>query len=126
MSFVNVTAPVRKVNGQSYGGFASAYFVEIKKGKSISVYREDERTGKTAVKTFKVGDYAEYDSYNLSYYGKILSITDKTVTIDKNAKYPHINEVSKTRMKIYNFAWRNYDFDLEETAAKNADTMMYI
>lgn len=126
MSFKNVQVPVRKSYGQTYGGGESEYFVEVKKGKSISLYRENERNGKSAVKTFKVGDYAEYDSYNLSYYGKILSITDKTVTIDKNAKYPHINEVSKTRMKIYDFSWRNYDFDLEETAAKNADTMMYI
>lgn len=71
-------------------------------------------------RTFRIGDMAEYDSYNLSYYGTIVSITEKTVTIKE--KY----SPQKRRLKIYDFTWRNYDFDLAQTQAKNSETSMYI
>jgi hypothetical protein len=61
---------------------------------------------------------AEYDSFNLSYYGPIAGITDKTVTIAEPYGNPR-----KHRLKLSEFIWRNYDFDLNETARKNSDTM---
>ena len=89
--------------------------VNVISGKSITVTREGHNPT-----TFKIGDQAEYGSYNLSYYGAIKSITEKTVTI-----VPRFGGGSR-RLKLDTFAWRNYNFDLDRTIAENADTMMYI
>ena len=89
--------------------------VTVVKNEYISIVRDD-----TTTNIFKLGDIAEHSSYNLSYYGEILSITDKTVTIQDrrmNRKY---------RLKLDVFAWRNYNFNLVKVQAENANTMMYI
>ncbi len=93
----------------------SQYTVIINKGDSITVIRKGHEPNE-----FKIGDNAEYDSYNLSYYGKIVSITEKTVTIQDR----HFDR--KYRLKLDTFAWRNYNFNLDKVMADNADTMMYI
>lgn len=95
-------------------GYAS-YNVSIVPGKSITVQRKDEQPNE-----FHIGDEAEYDSYNLKYTGKIVSITEKTVTI--KPKYENKNR----RLNIRAFAWRNWNFDSEKVAAENSDTMNYI
>ena len=95
----------------------STYSVDVTKGQSITVVRND----RNSTRTFKIGDMAEYDSWNLSYYGKIVSITDKTVTIEEK----HF-DTKKRRLKLDHFAWRNWNFDLNKTIADNHDTMMYI
>jgi hypothetical protein len=95
-------------------GYAK-YLVNAVPGESIIVQREGHEP--TA---FEIGDPAEYDSYNLKYTGKIVSITDKTVTI--LPKY----ENRKRRLKIEDFAWRNYDFNAERVAAENYETSHYI
>lgn len=91
------------------------YTVVVTKGAAIAVKRKDH-----PVNIFSVGDMAEYDSYNLSYYGPIVSIGEKTVTI--KCKWTD----KKTRLSFDKFAWRNYDFNVEKAASDNADTMMYI
>ena len=68
--------------------------------------------------TFKIGDVAEYDSYNLSYTAEIVSITEKTVTFDNRGK--------RRRIKLHEFDWRNWDFDAAKTAEQNAITRMSI
>lgn len=93
----------------------STYTIDVEPKKSITVIRDSNSPNK-----FVIGDMAEYDSYNLSYYGEILSITDKTVTI--KPRYGNKN----VRLKLESFAWRNYNFDLNDTVQKNSDTMMYI
>lgn len=86
---------------------------------SITIYREkDGRI--TQTNTFKVGDMAEYDSYNLSYYAAIESITDKTVTIAK--KY----DSKKHRLNMYMFCLRNIDFNLARVQEENHRTSHYI
>jgi hypothetical protein len=90
--------------------------VTIVKGKSITLNSNDGEI----INVFKIGDIAEEDSFNLRYVGTIENITEKTVVIAK--RYGG----SKRRMKIEEFAWRNYDFDAAETAEKNAETSMYI
>lgn len=55
---------------------------------------------------------------NLSYTGAIKAITDKAVTITKYGQ--------NHRLNIYEFCWRNWDFNAAETAARNAETSMYI
>jgi hypothetical protein len=69
---------------------------------------------------FKIGDTAEYDSYDLRYLGEVVSITEKSVTIQP--KYAN----KKTRLKIENFAWRNEGFNLEEVNRENHETSMWI
>uniref|UniRef100_A0A6M3L970 Uncharacterized protein n=1 Tax=viral metagenome TaxID=1070528 RepID=A0A6M3L970_9ZZZZ len=58
-------------------------------------------------KTFNIGDNAEYDSYNLSYVGKITAIKAKYIEITAYGTTKH-------RLDIYSFSWRNWDFDLEK------------
>lgn len=93
----------------------SYYTIVVEAGKNITVIREGEEPN-----TFKVGDKAEYDSYNFSYYGPILSITDKTVTI-----YDNISN-KKRRLGFDTFAWRNWNFNLDKAVADNIETSYYI
>ena len=95
---------------------SSRYSVRVTPKKEITVVSHD--TGKE--NTFKIGDMAEYDSYNLSYYGAIQSITEKTVTI----KEQYCD--TKHRLKLETFAWRNYDFNLAKTQEENYETSHYI
>ena len=71
-------------------------------------------------RTFLVGDKAEYDSYNLSYFGPIKSITKKNVIIT------HKHSDKTTRLPFSTFHWRNIKFDVCETAKRNSETMMSI
>lgn len=69
---------------------------------------------------FRVGDWAEYDSYNLSYTGRIVAIGAKTVTIES---YPGTANARKHRLSIYKFNWRNWNFDAELIARRNSEWM---
>jgi hypothetical protein len=51
-------------------------------------------------KIFRIGDWAEYDSYNLSYDGKICSIGEKSVTIEA---YPGSKCAEKHRLDLWSF-----------------------
>jgi hypothetical protein len=63
--------------------------------------------------TFKIGDRAEYDSYNFRYTGTIVAIGEKTITIEE--KYKNGNEhPARHRLSLENFADRNWDFNAEE------------
>ena len=92
------------------------YTCTIEKNKNIQIdcfYTNSHSPKQTSVK-FEIGDEAEYNSYNLRYTGKIISITEKTVSI-KNA----FNEVS--RLKIADFCWRNWDFNAEKVKQYNTE-----
>lgn len=87
---------------------------EIVPGVSIRLYGIDTNHvdgDKPYDITFKVGDQAEFDSYNLSYVGKILAITEKTVTIEGHSR--------PCRLDIYEFDHRNHDFDLAAINERN-------
>ncbi len=88
----------------------------IEKGKKITLNTNDGEI----INIFKIGDTCEEDSFNLSYHGKIENITEKTIVVAK--KYGG----SKRRMKITEFMWRNYKFDVSESSAENAETSLYI
>jgi hypothetical protein len=83
----------------------------------ITVFR-DRKSGISAGTKLAVGELAEYDSYNLSYTGKITKITEKCVTI--------VSYGTTHRLDLSSFCWRNWDFNAAETAARNAETSMYI
>jgi hypothetical protein len=110
---IQVMTPGRKRMGQIYPPTPTEYAVDVKPGRSIQIYRNG-----TACRSFQVGDEAEYDSYNLNYTGTITAITDKAVSILKYGE--------TRRLNIYEFCWRNWDFDAVKTAARNAEEMMYI
>lgn len=100
-------------------GTPSEYLVRFgktgKKITSIIVYRESHN-GILPGREFKIGDMAEYDSYNLSYYAAIESITEKTVTIAKHY------DSKKHRLDLYKFCWRNHNFDLDKVREENRIT----
>ena len=72
------------------------------------------------MKVFRVGDRAEYDSFNLSYTGEIVSITGKNVIIK-----PDYNQKTK-RLDFYAFSWRNHNFDLVKIREYNHMQSQYI
>jgi len=74
-------------------------------------------------RTFRVGDWAEYDSWNLHYLGQIIAITNKTVTI---VDYPNSHNPRKRRLDLHTFCWRNFSRSVKEKREKNAETSMYI
>lgn len=101
--------------------FMCTYEVRVLKGVSISIARKDSKTGAvTQPRVFSLGDMAEYDSYNLSYYAPIVSITEKTVSIGPNLFG------SNKRLTLEQFCYRNFDFDLERTKRENSETMHHI
>lgn len=101
---------------------------EIIKGVSIRLFglttvnhgRQDNDVFGTYSNTFRIGDTAEYSSYNLRYLGKITAITEKTVTI--------LEDDNRTvhRMSLCAFDHRNYDFNLVEALRHNEEEMKCI
>lgn len=82
---------------------------------NLTIYKEVNGVW-VAGSSFEIGDQAEYDSYNLSYTGAITKLTASTVTIQ-----PKYGNGTK-RLSMYTFAWRNFDFNMAETAARNHET----
>lgn len=96
------------------GGSRDNLNAVVLRNESIRIY--GVYNGKPFDITFKLGDTAEYDSYNLKYLGSIQGITDKGVLI--KPKYSNSNK----RLDLYTFCWRNYNFDLERINAENTET----
>jgi hypothetical protein len=102
------------------------YNIEIEKNVSIRLFGNYKNHVGGPVdfnNTFKIGDEAEYHSYNLSYTGKIISIGEKTVTIQA---YSGTLNQKNHRLSLWEFAWRNWHFDAEKIAQDNFVTMQYI
>ncbi len=118
---VPVTRKVRTRFGQKYGGQDSGMMARIGKRDGVAfIHLTGSYNDKAVDITFKVGDTVEYDSYNLRYLGVIEKITDKRITVQ-----PRYGARRKS-MDLYSFAWRNYNFKLEEALEENAQTSMYI
>ena len=105
--------------GIEYPSVETEYLADIS-GDTIRISREYRNERCTFPKTFRVGDICEYDSYNLSYLGTIVKITEKAVTIT-----PRYSKET-VRLSLYVFCWRNYNFDLEKTEKQNHETSLYI
>lgn len=106
--------------GQKHEGWTNdKYSAEIE-GDTITIRQESGHKGPLE-KTFKVGQLAEYDSYNLSYMGPIVKITPKQVVVahhDINGK--------RSNMDLYSFIWRNIDFDADKKSKENSEAMYYL
>jgi hypothetical protein len=126
--FAAVMSKARKQAGQIYPSVKTKFEAAIEKNDSISIRCVDGYdTGKE--NTFRLGEMAEYDSYNLSYYGPIVAISEKTISIISKydqAKFARGDKVRVHRLDLYSFAWRNISFDVIKQAASNAETSMYI
>jgi len=88
--------------------------------KCIEVHSRNGAGELTSIKMFRLGDIAEYDSYNLKYTGQITSITGKNVIIK-----PRFGSSTK-RLDFRSFAWRNWNFDLDRISRENFETSQYI
>lgn len=114
---------VRVENIEGYSA-ACNYNAEIVPGQSIRIwgtYGNHIKGPQTFDRTSKIGDAAEYDSYNLKYIGNIVRIGPKTVKVKH---YEH--SATCTQLTLEQFIWRNWDLDLEKTARENAETMQCI
>lgn len=115
---IQIHTKARKRFGIVYPAQPTNVMAEIERNKSIRMvgfYNNNQ-----VDITFNMGDMAEYDSYNLSYYGEIVGISTKSVQI----KEKHGGRIH--RLDLNTFMWRNHDFDLEKTIAKNHEERHYI
>jgi hypothetical protein len=94
-----------KRTGIVYGPEPTGFGAAVVAGVSITAAKMTEKGKVGKSKTYKVGDLAEYDSFINQFWGPIVEITNKSVTI--------LNQdgVKKHRLSIYKFVWRNWDFD---------------
>lgn len=102
------------------------YNADIKKNESIRIYgtyKNHVKGPQEFDKTFKIGDRAEYDSWNLKYTGEIVAIGEKTVTIDT---YPGSNNSERKRLDLHTFSWRNWNYNSGKIAEHNSNEMYYI
>jgi hypothetical protein len=116
-----VMTKARKRFGTDYPAQPTTHNADVVKNETIRIF--GNYCSKDYDKTFKVGDIAEYDSYNLSYMGTIVSISDKGVGILPQ----HGCRGGKVqRLGLDEFCWRNHNLDVAAKTAENHETMMYI
>jgi len=94
------------------------YQVELDRNNSITIYKNGQMC-----KSFNIGDEAEYDSYNLIYTGTISRITPKAVQI---TAYPGTLSERRYNLSLYEFCYKNYNFDAQAIAAHNTNESYYI
>jgi hypothetical protein len=116
---VRVMRKAHTRQGVEHPATPTEYLASITKGKSIVIYREKNGTVEICA-SFNIGDRAEYDSFNRHYIGVIDSITDKTVTIVKTRG---VNS-KKHRLDLYEFCWRNYNYDEAQISKDNYEASM--
>ena len=104
-----------------YPAQPTKYAVDIKKNKSISIFEDGKQTA-----SFQVGDTAEYGSYNLHYLGKIIQISETSVTIEEPYKMYGKDHGQRHRLDLNTFCWRNSGFDLAKITAFNREESYYI
>jgi hypothetical protein len=120
MTMMRVMTKATKRKGAVYPATASEYIVDLVKGKSVKIFKVPREGVLEEGASFRVGDEAEYDSYNLHYTGIIDSISEKTITIVKT------RGAVKHRLNLYEFCWRNFRFDAGRVRAENRETGQYI
>jgi hypothetical protein len=104
-------------------GFRGSYSLFITPGEKVEIHTHRENGELVAVRIFRPGDVAEYDSFNLAYTAPIKSITAKNIIFDMGDR---CYKGKTKRLNFDSFAWRNHDFDAVETANQNAIISMSI
>jgi hypothetical protein len=113
MALVRVHTKARKHSAS----VPTDYEIEHGANGSITIYKGGKQGS-----TFSVGDTAEYDSYNLSYTGKISKISEKAVTI---VAYPGTRNEKVHRLDLNTFCWRNHKFTVEAAQKANNEWSMH-
>lgn len=124
---VRTVIEYEEIHGRRAWEHCEGHAAIVKPGDSVLLHGREAnncRLAPTGLPTlyanfFRIGDEAEFGSYNLIYTGTITAITAKTVTITEESGTAH-------RMSLYAFDRRNWDFDAEVVAKHNAQTMMEI
>lgn len=109
------------VTRESTLGMSDTHNAEITPKESIRIFgvvKNHINGPQQYDRVFKIGDWAEYDSYNLSYNGTIIGIGQKTVTI---AKTSFGNDSEVARLELWEFCDRNWNFDLAESHRRDAE-----
>jgi hypothetical protein len=109
-------AGVKEIEVETRWSTKDLFFAQVKRNEAIRIWGSYSRS--EFDRAFYIGDLAEYDSFNLSYYGQIISITEKTVSIKTDNK--------TKRLKLSEFIWRNHNFELAEVRRNNAETHNHI
>ncbi len=121
LTITNIQPKPRRIAGQLHQRpISDTYNADIEKNKSIRLYGTYRSYAKDAMafdRTFKIGDRCVYDSYNLVYTGEIIAIGEKTVKVHKGG-YP---EGDNVQLSLYDFAWRNWDYDAARIAERNSN-----
>ena len=118
-----VYTKARKQFGVVYAPEATDYSVKVNPQR-IAIYKDDSNGIPVLRREIEIGDKAEYDSYNLSYIGEVVKITNKCVTIVAYKGHSGMERVH--RLDLNTFCYRNWDFNLNEATARNSDAMMYL
>jgi hypothetical protein len=116
---IQVMTKARVFKGTAYPAKETEFSLLYNEDGSLTVFRNRQQGA-----TFKVGDKASYDSYNLVYVGEITKITNKAISII--AYKGNIGMEKLHRLSLYEFSWRNHNFNMTRVAAANAEEMMYI
>jgi hypothetical protein len=107
-------------------GVETGYFVNITgKGSEAKIeifYTDINDKQVKRGRTFHIGDTAEWGSHNISYMGRILKITQNTVTIS-HSRFGSGRGTNKV-LKLHQFCWRNKQFDVAATEKSNRIEMM--
>lgn len=83
----------------------------------FGVYTNTTTGPKLFDRTFKIGDEATYDSFNLVYTGAIKKIGPKSVTVFNSCRDKN------TRLDLFDFIRRNWNFDLDKINDRNSKWM---
>jgi len=116
VEFLDIFNPVNVLLvHQERGTVEDPWFAQVIKNKMIRIHGCYGQTTKFD-KVFIVGDKAIYDGYNLFYLARIVKITDKTVSFERD------NGRIK-RLKLYDFINRNLNFTLADAYKHNSQEM---
>lgn len=115
------------------GRVREGHRAEIVPGKSITLFgvekttrwEVDQATGRGRVvpveipfrRTFALGDVVLEHSYNMAFFGQILGISDKRITVSTSRR----NGDKARHMTIYDFDSLNWDLDLAREHERNAN-----
>lgn len=117
----NVQAnPYTKFGIRHEGRISEGQHIDLIPGESIRLFGYTATTQEPCDYdlTFRVGDHAEYDSYNYHYTGVITAIGHKTISIE----YDHGSRSRRKRLSLWEFSWRNRDYNAAKIAANNVET----
>ena len=107
--------------GKVYPAKPTKYSVAADRNKSITIFEDGKQTS-----TFNMGDTVVYDSYNLYYTGKIIQISETSVTVEEPYNVYGKDHGRRHRMPMERFCWRNSGLDLDRINNFNREESYYI